>query len=242
MVQENNSKVAAPSIKQPHAVVDSSDPVCCLLIRHAHWWTGESELCHFLGTRGQHLSLTLRSIRFAKHPRSGRSLGSILLRFGGRQMAEQAGELIKNFNVVDGIGEEGKLRWWVLEEEEGKGECKRPYFLVRRVEQQEEGRRSSEDSGSTATRDQRSSEGRSRQDAAQDRTHSRTRERDYHDREQQRSHQDRHQASDRYYQRTTTDTSHQHRERDSTNGYKKTSRHFDSLSDRDQREYTGQTR
>lgn len=76
----------------------------CLVIHNLHWWISDEDLRRFFGTRGAHLSLLLRSIRFAENKRSGRSMGVAVLTFVRRAHAMAALDLTKAFAEVDDLG------------------------------------------------------------------------------------------------------------------------------------------
>lgn len=89
----------------PNSTIDTtiSDEIC-LVLYHLHWWTSDEDLCKFFGTRGAHLSLLLRSIRFAEDKKSGRSMGVVVMTFMKKTHAMAALDLINAFGEVDDLG------------------------------------------------------------------------------------------------------------------------------------------
>lgn len=113
----------------------ASETEVCLIIHNLHWWTSDEDLRKFFGTRGAHLSLLLRSIRYAENKRSGRSMGVAVMTFVRRAHAIAALDLINAFAEVDDlgpkatIGENGKVvkdgvKASVMSTEQATDECK----------------------------------------------------------------------------------------------------------------------
>lgn len=100
----NSPAKLATNLSGPTASEDSASSEVCLVIHNLHWWIGDEDLRKFFGTRGAHLSLLLRSIRFAENKRSGRSMGVAVLTFVRRAHAAAALDLIKAFAEVDDLG------------------------------------------------------------------------------------------------------------------------------------------
>ena len=82
---------------------DAASDEVCLVLHNLHWWTSDEDLRKFFGTRGAHLSLLLRSIRFAEDKRSGRSMGVAMVTFVRRAHAMAALDLINAFAEVDDL-------------------------------------------------------------------------------------------------------------------------------------------
>lgn len=117
----------------PHENLTSDE--VCLVIYNLHWWTGDEDLRKFFGTRGAHLSLLLRSIRYAENKKSGRSMGVAVMTFVRKAHATAALDLAKAFAEGDDLGpktilgEDGKVvkegvKAVVMSAEQASDECK----------------------------------------------------------------------------------------------------------------------
>jgi hypothetical protein len=96
---------AKTTTNMPNSTVDGtvSDEIC-LVLYNLYWWTSDEDLRKFFGTRGAHLSLLLRSIRFAEDKRSSRSMGVVVMTFVKKTHSMAALDLINAFGEVDDLG------------------------------------------------------------------------------------------------------------------------------------------
>lgn len=89
-------------INKPHRV-DSSEPTCLVLL-NLHSWVSDTDIKHFLSTRGAHLKLSLKSIRFAQDMNTGQSRGVAMCKFASEAQAKTARELFQAFLDIEDFG------------------------------------------------------------------------------------------------------------------------------------------